>query len=72
MSELGYLKHITWFTCGCLELCVIEYNVRNQNYQGTKSVMSNRNCLLSQKVRRYLNQGRTLNDVLMRAAHWMT
>jgi len=31
--------------------------------------MSNPNGLLSQKLRRYLNQGRTLNDILMRAAH---
>jgi len=31
--------------------------------------MSNPNGLLSQKLRHYLNQGRTLNDILMRAAH---
>jgi len=36
------------------------------------SVMSKRNCLLSQKICRYLYQGRTLNDLLMRAAHLMT
>jgi len=33
--------------------------------------MSNPNGLLSQKLSHYLNQGRTLNDILMRAAHWM-
>jgi len=31
--------------------------------------MSNPNCLLSQKLCHYLNQGRKLNDILMRAAH---
>jgi len=34
--------------------------------------MSNRNCLLSQKLYHYVNQGRTLNDILMRAAHSLT
>jgi len=34
--------------------------------------MSNPNDLLSQKSCHYLNQGRTLNDKLMRAAHRMT
>jgi len=33
--------------------------------------MSNPNDLLSQKLCYYLDQGRTLNNVLMRAAHWM-
>jgi len=36
-----------------------------------KQLMSNPNGLLSQKVCHYLNQGRTLNDILMRATHWM-
>jgi len=31
--------------------------------------MSNPNGLLSQKVCHYLDQGRTLNDILLRAAH---
>jgi len=31
--------------------------------------MSNTNCLLSQKLCHYLNQGRKLNDISMRAAH---
>ena len=31
--------------------------------------MSNPNGLLSQNLSYYLNQGRTLNDILMRAAH---
>jgi len=31
--------------------------------------MSNPNGLLSQKLCHYLNQGRTLNNMLMRAAH---
>jgi len=34
--------------------------------------MSKPNGLLSQKLCHYLNQGRTLNDILMRAAHCMT
>ena len=34
--------------------------------------MSNPNDLLSQKLWHYLNQGRTLNDIIMRATHWMT
>jgi len=33
--------------------------------------MSNPNGLLSQKVFHYLNQGRTLNDIVLRAAHQM-
>ena len=33
--------------------------------------MSNPNRLLSQKSCHYLSQGRTLNNVSMRAAHWM-
>jgi len=35
------------------------------------SAMSNPNGLLSQKLCHCLNQGRTLNNILMRAAHWM-
>jgi len=34
--------------------------------------MSNPNGLLSQELFHCLNQVRTLNDTLMRAAHWMT
>jgi len=34
--------------------------------------MSNPNGLLGQKSCRYLNQGRTFDDILMRAAHSMT
>jgi len=33
--------------------------------------MSNPNGLLSQNVCHYLDQGRTLNDILMRAVHSM-
>jgi len=33
--------------------------------------MSKPKCLLSRKVCRHLDQGRTLKDVLRRAAHWM-
>jgi len=33
--------------------------------------MSNPNGLLSQKVCHYLDEGRTLNDKLLRAAHCM-
>jgi len=38
---------------------------------GSAPAMSNRNGLLSQILCHYLNQGRTLNDILMRAAHWI-
>jgi len=34
-----------------------------------RAAMSNPNGLLSQKLCRYLDQGRTLNDILLRAAH---
>jgi len=44
---------------------------RAQSADSSKAVMSNPNGLLSQKLCRCLNQGRTLNDMLMRAAHWM-
>jgi len=33
--------------------------------------MSNPNGLLSQKLCHYLDQGRTLNDILLRVTHWM-
>ena len=33
--------------------------------------MSSPNGLLSQTLCHYLNQGRTLNNILMRVAHWM-
>ena len=36
-----------------------------------KPAMSNPNGLLSQKVCDYLDQGRTLNDMLVLAAHWL-
>ena len=36
-----------------------------------KSAMSNPNGFLSQKLCHYLDQGRTLNNILMRTAHWM-
>jgi len=34
--------------------------------------MSDPNGLLGQKSCRYLNQGRTFDDLSMRAAYWMT
>jgi len=36
--------------------------------EGSTATMSNPNGLLSQKLYHYLNQGRTLNDISMRAA----
>ena len=36
-----------------------------------RPALSNPNGLLSQKLCHYLNQGRTLNDILMRVEHWM-
>jgi len=40
--------------------------VRVPNKKGESSpTMSKRNCLLSQQLCRYLNQGCTLNDILM-------
>jgi len=41
------------------------------HFCSSNSAMSNPNGLLSQKLCHYLNQGRTLNDILMRAAHGM-
>jgi len=41
-------------------------------WPGSRPAMSNPNVLLVQKSCRYLNQGRTFDDILMRAAHWMT
>jgi len=38
-------------------------------YELDKSPMSNPNGLLSQKLCHYLNQGSTLNDILLRAEH---
>jgi len=38
----------------------------------SKADMSNPNGLPSQKLCHHLNQGRTLNDILMRATHWTT
>jgi len=35
----------------------------------SRTAMSNPNGLQSQKLCHYLDQGRTLNDILMRAAH---
>ena len=37
----------------------------------SKTAMSNPNGLLSQNVCHYLDQGRTLSDIFLRAAHWM-
>ena len=37
-----------------------------------RAAMSSRSCLLGQKLCHYLNHGRILNDILMRAAHRMT
>jgi len=42
-----------------------------QASSASKSAMSNPNALLSQKLCQYLNRGRTLNSILMRAAHEM-
>jgi len=36
-----------------------------------RPAMSNPTGLMGQNVCHYLNQGRTLNDILLRAAHWM-
>jgi len=35
------------------------------------SYLSNPNGLLSQKLCHYLDQGSTLNDILLKATHWM-
>ena len=37
----------------------------------SRPALSNPKCLLRQKLCHYLNQGRKLNDILMRAAHLM-
>ena len=38
---------------------------------GSRAAMSNPNGLLRQKLCHCLGQGRTLNDMLLTAAHWM-
>jgi len=45
------------------------WNCNTRTY--SKPAMSNPNGLLSQKVCHYLGQGRTLNGILLRAAHRM-
>jgi len=52
------------FSFGNLSL-LITGNLQNLS----RAAVSNRNCLPSQKLCHYLNQGRTLNDILMTAAH---
>jgi len=37
----------------------------------SRPAMSNPNGILSQKLCPCLNQGRTMNDILMRTAYWM-
>ena len=39
---------------------------------GFRATVSNPNGLLSQKLCPYLDQSRTLNDIFLRAAYWMT
>jgi len=52
-----------------LEVVDALISCENDCKQGrTNPAMSNRNYLLSQKLCHYLNQGRTLNDLLMKAA----
>jgi len=49
--------------------CHFPSNTKYSVVKSSRPAMSNPNGLLSQKVCHYLNQGRTLNDILMRAAH---
>jgi len=57
---------------GCLEpkeLLLATPLVGAPRIPNTGAAMSNPNGLLGQKLCRYLNQGRILKDILMRAAH---
>jgi len=47
----------------------VRHNEHLSQKNSFKSAMSNPNGLLSQKVCQHLDQGRTLNDILLRAAH---
>ena len=49
------------------EICLLPVRLRWM----LRSAMSDPNRLLSEKVCHYLDQGRTLKDILIRAAHWM-
>ena len=48
------------------------YNCLELTSKPTSTALSNPNALLSQKLCHYLNQDRTLNYILMSAAHWIT
>jgi len=51
---------------------LVDGHVRVSRHPGTpRPAMSNPNGLLSQKVNHYLDKGRILNDIFLRAAHWM-
>ena len=69
--ELGHEKAIESLEC-CLKL-ISENHPDSLSYAYTEinpnTAMSNPNGLLSQKVWNYLHQGRTLNDIFLRAAH---
>jgi len=49
---------------------LVDGHVRVSRHPGTpRPAMSNPNGLLSQKVNHYLDKGRILNDIFLRAAH---
>jgi len=55
---------------GLQQTFIFQYNDSPAASQrNTKAGKSNQNGLLSQKVCRHLDQGRTSKDILMRAAH---
>jgi len=52
-------------------MCLVKYLIVAVSAGSLIAAMSNPNGLLSQKVCRYLNQDRTLNIILLSAAHCM-
>jgi len=52
-----------------METCEVLDFSKSGKVAHSKPAMSNPNRLLSQYLCHYPNQGRTLNDILMRAAH---
>ena len=62
-----FSPHFQWTHLA--QTCEAEATVPGLWAGGSSAAMSNPNGLLSQILCHYLNQGRTLNDILMRAAH---
>jgi len=66
-----YFKKVA---CGMLSLQYASLHSQENDIvkQGCRPAMSTANGLLNQKVCHYLDQGHTLNDILLRTARCMT